>query len=102
MADVVRILGLDDDNHAMHFRAETGEIYKSPFELIQWLSHAHDVEYDVRAFSIAGVRTGRLENLSEDTVEAIFEQIEGLAEHPHLDFNLSFDLLWESANKWWW
>ena len=43
MADVVRILGLDDDNHAPMFRMETGEIFNNPRELIEFLSHAHGV-----------------------------------------------------------
>jgi hypothetical protein len=30
MADIVRILGLDDDNHAPMFRMETGEIFSTP------------------------------------------------------------------------
>ena len=42
MADVVRILGLDDDNHAPMFITEDGDIFSTPRELIKWLSHAHD------------------------------------------------------------
>ena len=52
MADIVRILGLDDDNHAPMFRMETGEIFSTPRELIEFLSHSHDVEYQVKMFAI--------------------------------------------------
>lgn len=102
MADIVRILGLDDDNHAMHFRAETGEIYRTPFELIRWLSHAHDVEYDVRAFALTGDRTGRLAEFEESEIDEMFCYLEGFGNVKETEPGFIFDLFWESANKWWW
>ena len=97
MADVVRILGLDDDNHAPMFRMETGEIYDSPRELIQFLSHAHDVEYDVRIFSIVGEYTGELANYEQDEIDMMFGYLEGLYNWDEAEFDLTFDLYWQSA-----
>ena len=102
MADVVRILGLDDDNHAPMFRMETGEIYNSPCELIKFLSHAHDVEYDVRMFSIVGEYTGTLEMYDQDDIDTWFYFLEGVSRYEDADFELIFNLFWESSNKGWW
>lgn len=39
MADIVRILGLDNNNRSPMFRMETGEIFSTPRELIEfWLT----------------------------------------------------------------
>ena len=102
MADNVRILGLDDDNHAPVFRMETGEIYDSPRELIKFLSHAHDVEYDVRMFSIVGEYTGTLTMYDQDDIDTWFYFLEGVSRYEDADFGMIFDLYWESVNKGWW
>jgi hypothetical protein len=102
MADVVRILGLDDDNHAPVFRMETGEIFNTPHELIQFLSHAHDVEYDVRMFSIVGVYTGTLAMYDQDDIDTWFYFLEGVCRYEDADFETIFNLYWESDNKEWW
>ena len=102
MADVVRILGLDDDNHAPMFRMETGEIYNSPQELIKFLSHAHDVEYDVRMFSIVGEYTGTLAMYDQDDIDTWLYFLEGVSRYEDADFALIFNLFWESNNKGWW
>ena len=72
MADVVRILGLDDDNHTPMFRMETGEIFNSPRELIEFLSHSHDVEYDVRMFAIVDEYRGDLANYEPEEIDMMF------------------------------
>ena len=101
MADVVRILGLDDDNHEPMFRMETGEIYDSPRELIKFLSHAHDVEYDVRIFSIIEEYTGTLAMYDQDDIDNWFYFLEGVSRYEDADFELIFNLYWESANLRW-
>jgi hypothetical protein len=102
MADIVRILGLDDDNHAPVFRMETGEIYNSPRELIEFLSHSHDVEYQVKMFSIIGEYTGRLEEFEDYEVDQMFCFLEGLGGAVESEPGFIFELFWESANKEWW
>ena len=103
MADVVRILGLDDDNHAPVFRMETGEIFETPRELIEFLSHSHDVEYDVRMFNIILDLPRYLTELyGVDEVIAVFESLMGTAPWCGGEFKDAFDFLWESANRGYW
>jgi hypothetical protein len=101
MADKVRILGLDDDNHAPMFRMETGEIYDSPRELIKFLCHAHDVEYEVRIFSIIEEYTGTLAMYDQDDIDTWFYFLEGISRYEDADFEMIFNLYWESANLRW-
>ena len=102
MADVVRILGLDDDNHAPVFRMETGEIFNNPRELIEFLSHSHDVEYDVRMLAIVDNWTGELANYEPEEVDAMFYFLEGIEPWEEAEFDLIFNLFWESVNRSWW
>jgi hypothetical protein len=102
MADVVRILDLDDDNHAPMFRMETGEIFESPRELIEFLSHSHDVEYQVKMFAIVNNWTGRLEEFEDYEVDQMFCFLEGFGGVTESEPGFIFDLFWESANKEWW
>lgn len=102
MADVVRVLGLDDDNHAPMFLFETGEVYQTPRDLIKWLSHAHDVDYDVRMFSIVGEWTGRLAEFEPDEIDQMFYFLEDFNSVKEKEPGYIFDLFWESANKEWW
>ena len=102
MANVVRILGLDDDNHAPMFRMETGEIFNTPRELVGFLSHAHGVEYDVRMFSIIENLSGELANYEMEEVDEMFYFLEGVSSWEEAEFDLVFNLFWESVNKRWW
>ena len=102
MADIVRILGLDDDNHSPMFRMETGEIFNTPRELIEFLSHSHDVEYQVKMFAIVDDWTGELANYEPEEVDAMFSFLEGLEPWKEAEFDLTFNLFWESANRSWW
>lgn len=102
MADIVRILGLDDDNHAPMFRMETGEIFSTPRELIEFLSHSHDVEYQVKMFAIVNEWSGCLEEkFSCEEVDMMFYHLEGLTSSlpDGVTPYTVFDLFWESANR---
>ena len=102
MADIVRILGLDDDNHAPMFRMETGEIFSTPRELIEFLSHSHDVEYQVKMFAIVDNYSGTLAMYGQDDIDAWFYFLENLSRYEEADFELIFNLFWNSANREWW
>ena len=102
MADVVRVLGLDDDNHAPMFRTETGEIFSTPRELIDFLSHSHDVEYQVKMFAIVDEYTGRLGEFEYNEVDQMFCFLEGLSGVTESEPGFIFDLFWESANRSYW
>jgi hypothetical protein len=102
MADIVRILGLDGDNHAPIFRMETGEIFDTPRELIEFLSHSHDVEYQAKMFAIVGNYSGTLAMYDQDDIDNWFYFLEGVSRYEDADFGLIFDLFWESANRRYW
>jgi hypothetical protein len=104
MADIVRILGLDDDNHAPMFRMETGEIFSTPRELIEFLSRSHDVEYQVKMFAIVdGVSEGLgLADYNQDDIDTMFGYLEGLYVHPKEIVPVEdfiFELFWDAANR---
>ena len=100
--DIVRILGLDDDNHAPMFRMETGEIYNTPRELIEFLSHSHDVEYQVKMFAIVENYCGELANYEYEEVDEMFYFLKGIISWEEAEFDLIFNLFWESVNRSWW
>ena len=105
MADVVRILGLDDDIHSPMFRMETGEIFNNLSKLVEFLSHSHDVEYQVKMFAFAWEWSTCLEEkFSYEEVDTMFCYLEGLTSSLPDDMtpDVTFDLFWESANKEWW
>ena len=105
MADIVRILGLDDDNHAPMFRMETGEVFSTPRELIEFLSHSHDVEYQVKMFALVDEWSTCLETkFSCEEVDMMFCHLEGLTRSlpDGVTPYTVFDLFWESANRRYW
>ena len=102
MADVVRVLGLDDDNHAPVFRFEDGSLFETPRTLIEFLALHHDVDYEIRMFSIVGEYTGTLAMQDQDDVDTWFYFLEGMSQYEVADFEIIFNLYWESANKEWW
>lgn len=102
MADIVRILGLDDDNYFPKFRMETGEIFNSPRELIEFLAHSHDVEYQIKMFAIMENYSGTLAMYNQNDIYTWFFFLEGISRYEDADFELIFNLFWESANKEWW
>lgn len=102
MANIVRILGLDDDNHAPIFRMETGEIFGGPRELIEFLSYSHDVEYQVKVFAIVDEWSTCLEEkFSYEEVDMMFYHLEGLTSSlpDGITPKAVFELFWESANR---
>ena len=102
MADVVRILGLDDDNHAPMFRFEDGSLFETPRKLMEFLALHHDVDYEIRMFSIVGEYTGTLAMYDQDDIDTWFYFLEGVSRYEDADFGLIFNLFWESNNKEWW
>lgn len=105
MANIIRILGLDDDIHSPTFRMETGEIFSSPRKLIEFLSYSHDVEYQVKMFAIAWDWSTCLEEkFSYEDVNMMFYHLEGLTSSlpDGMTPDTTFELFWESANKEWW
>jgi hypothetical protein len=101
MADVVRILGLDDDNHSPMFRFEDGSLFETPRELIEFLALHHDVDYEIRMFHIIEEPTGELEKIDTFSTDFMFEALEGLHDFGKNTFEDVFELFWSSSSDNW-
>ena len=97
--NTLRILGLDDDNHAPMFRCEDGTLFETPKELIEFLAKPHDCEVRVRMFAIVDPFEGPAADLDEELVDKMFQTIEGIASYEGVFVKDSFETLWLSANR---
>lgn len=105
MLNIVRILGLDDDNHVPMFRAEDGRIFRNTRELVGFLARAHDTEYSVRMFSIVDQPSSELAKHDMEAIDIMFDYLQDLSDQlPGVgtDPDAVFDLFWDSASKTWW
>ena len=100
---ILRILGLDDDNHAPMFRCEDGTLFETPQELIKFLAKPHDCQCEVKMFAIVDDPEGPLSNYDMDEIDDMFYMLEGVSAETG-NFAEVFNLFWESANRqhWYW
>ena len=99
--NTLRILGLDDDNHAPCFRCEDGNFFHGPQELIEFLAKPHECQCEVKMFAIVDDTEGPLSNYDVDEVDDMFYMLEGVSAETD-NFAEVFDLFWESANRMHW
>lgn len=98
----MRVLAMNDDNHAHSFRTENGEEYSDPFTFMaKCLALPHNETYEIREFYIYDdvVRNGIL--LPEDVVNDLFDFVAGICKSPYsidISFEEAFELLWEAAS----
>ena len=96
--NVLRILGLDDDNHETCFCTETGKRFHNSMELIKFLGQPHNFTISLRTFAIVGDWSGELNSFSEDQVDSMFYFLEGYGRIPeNMSLERIFDLFWETA-----
>ncbi len=103
--NTLRILGLDDDNHAPCFRCEDGTTFDRPQELIEFLAKPHDCQVEVRMFAIIDDLSEDLAKYDMDKVDDMFYYLEGHAIMPEgMTHEQIFNLFWESHNRmhWYW
>lgn len=100
--NILRILGLDDDNHAPMFRCEDGTLFETSKELIEFLAKPHDCQVEVKMFAIVDNWTGELANYEPEEVDAMFYFLEGIQDFEEAEPNYTFNLFWESVNRSWW
>ena len=99
--DVLRIIGLDDDNHSPCFLCEEGTRFETYKELVDFLCKPHDCEIEVRMFAIIEeIPLGYgLSDYSNEEIDDMFYYLEGVCgSHPpvvHPDF--IFELFWHAA-----
>ena len=98
----LRILGLDDDNHAPCFRCEDGTVFNNYRQLIKFLSKPHDYQIEVKMFALADEWEGSLVDFEEEKVYSMFDYMSGYSRLPKdMAGDLIFELFWNSANRWW-
>lgn len=98
----MRVLALNDDNHAHSFRTENGEEYTDPFTfMVKCLALPHNETYEIREFSIYDDVTRNGVLLPPDVVSDLFDFVAGICSFPYgidISFEEAFDLLWEAAS----
>ena len=96
----MRILGFDDDNHALCFRCEDGTTFDNCRELVDFLCTPHAMRFEVKVFAIVDEWTPALETLGEDKVDEMFYFIEGYGRQPEgMTLEEVFNLFWDAAER---
>ena len=100
---IMRILGLDDDNHSPCFVCEDCKTeYHYVNNLVEFLAKPHDFEVQVKMFYLVDYPNGKLENYTEDEINDMFSALEGYGHPPcGLTEQEVFEMFWESANENW-
>ena len=100
---IMRILGLDDDNHSPCFVCEDCKTeYAYASDLVEFLAKPHDFEVRVKMFHLIDYPNGKLENYTEDEINDMFSALEGYGHPPcGLTDQEVFEMFWESANENW-
>lgn len=100
---VLRILGLNDDNHSPCFRCEDGTTFSNCQQLVEFLSKPHDVQVEVKMFAIVDEWTVEMEELGEEKIDELFYFVEGYGRQPE-DYTLeqAFNLFWNAADRLCW
>ena len=100
---VLRILGLNDDNHSPCFRCEDGTTFSNCQQLVEFLSKPHDVQVEVKMFAIVDEWTAEMEELGEEKIDELFYFVEGYGRQPE-DYTLeqAFNMFWNAADRLCW
>ena len=102
---VLRILGLDDDNHSPMFRCEDGTHFNTYKELIDFLSKPHDCQIQVKMFAIVDeIPQGiGLADYDQEQIDDMFYFLEGCGAKPeNMIDDLIFELFWHAADRQCW
>lgn len=98
----MRVLALNDDNHAHSFRIENGEEYTDSLTfMVKCLALPHNKTYEIREFFIYDDVTRNGARLPYDVVSELFDFVAGICKFPYgidISFEEAFDLLWEAAS----
>ena len=100
---VLRILGLNDDNHSSCFRCEDGTTFSNCQQLVEFLSKPHDVQVEVKMFAIVDEWTAEMEELGEEKIDELFYFVEGYGRQPEgYTLEQAFNLFWNAADRLHW
>ena len=97
----MKILGLDDDNHAPIFVCEDGwGHYRNFKELAEFLSRPHQFEVEVKMFALVDEWSDRLQKYTNDEVNDMFDALAGVSKYSEdMIPEVVFNMFWESANR---
>ena len=98
----LRIIGLDDDNHAPCFRCEDGTMFQNYQELVAFLCQPHDMAIEVKMFAIIDEPDciGGLNDYEPEQVDDMFYFMEDVAPCPEgMIPDLIFELFWMGVNR---
>jgi hypothetical protein len=95
---MIRVLALNDDNHATYFTTEHGVKYYNSVEFInECLAKPHEVEYVVRGIYICD----EFEGIDEEELGDRFDCVGEGKDYYIYNFNESFEKLWAvSLERW--
>ena len=99
----MRILALNDDNHATCFTREDGVRYYNSASLIRELSDPHEEKYEVKGFVIFD----EIEGYNDEEVQLMFECVESVQDvnekvyNSELTFKDAFNILWLASSEYW-
>ena len=100
---VLRILGLNDDNHSPCFRCEDGTTFSNCQQLVEFLSKPHDVQVEVKMFAIVDEWTAEMEEPGEEKIDELFYFVEGYGRQPEgYTLEQAFNLFWNAADRLCW
>ena len=100
---VLRILGLNDDNHSPCFRCKDGTTFSNCQQLVEFLSKPHDVQVEVKMFAIVDEWTAEMEELGEEKIDELFYFVEGYGRQPEgYTLEQAFNLFWNAADRLHW
>lgn len=110
MANKIRVLGLDDDNHSMCYATRSCYYSDAGKFMKECLLDPHTIGYEVRQIHIIDLSDELVEKYGEDEVERMFDLLacenrpDELLKRDYdrfLDREKAFDTLWEYAEKEW-
>lgn len=99
--NILRILGLDDDNHGYCWVCEDGTHFETTKEIMEFLAKPHDCQVELKLFAIVEEPEGPLSNYDMEEIDDMFYMLEGVSAETE-NFAEVFDLFWESANRMHW
>ena len=101
--NILRILGLDDDNHGYCWVCEDGTAFSTTKEVMEFLAKPHDCQVELKLFAIVEEFSNDLACYEERLIDDMFAYLENVAVCPEgMNFAEIFDLFWGSANRQWW
>ena len=98
----IRVLVMDDDNHApMYVREDGISYYNEKDFMVKCVAKPHSIQFKLAHFSIVGELSEELANYDEDKLCGMFDTLCGYRWAKSSDsFEDLFNMFWNSADEW--